>query len=128
MKKNVYVICGGPGNEHEVSLKSAKSILTSINKKDFFLPERFKKVEKQLQEGDRVVCIKPEVVEQWCLKKNAVYTIDITKISHDKQHIIHINVAPTESVGVGVWFLAVHFKKIPERQILIYKQFEEFSE
>jgi D-alanine-D-alanine ligase len=41
MKKNVYVICGGPGNEHEVSLKSAKSILTSINKKDFFVNKVF---------------------------------------------------------------------------------------
>lgn len=75
--------------------------------------------------GDIVVCINLQTLREWYLKKNVIYTIDFVKI-RDRQQIIHINVAPNESVEVGVWFLADHFKKIPENQILIYKQFEEF--
>lgn len=91
---------------------------------EWFIYTRF--LQTNFKWGDRVVCINLEVIEQWHLKKNIIYTIDDVKI-RDRQQIIHINVDPNESVEVGVWFKAEHFKKIPERHSLIYKQFEEFA-
>ena len=41
MKKDVVIIFGGPGKEHSISIKSAKSVISVIERKKFNVNEVF---------------------------------------------------------------------------------------
>lgn len=99
-------------------------VINDNNEMDFFLPERFY-LGQLFKANDKIVCIDVDAVKK-NIQKNKIYSVIDSKVNDKGVAIIFLLLDLGNSISQGCWFKAKYFEKVPEKQKLIFEQFDSF--